>query len=126
MSNIKKENIRIPIAILPYDEVDFKFVCNHYDVHLNGSCVYNNKLCEFINVYPEYNEEKDEFEEMFVKIYTLNWIEKIRWLRRQWLFEVCIGNHWSYGGGKKGNDFGHRKPKWLYDMLFRLYYYKHL
>lgn len=37
------------IKILPYNDVNFKWVSNHFDVHLNGSCVYGGELCEFEN-----------------------------------------------------------------------------
>ena len=46
---------REPIKILPYDKVQFKFISNHYDVHLGGSCIYENSICEFKSKYPNYN-----------------------------------------------------------------------
>ena len=51
---------REPIKILPYDKVQFKFISDHYDVHLNGSCIYENSICEFKSDYPNYDEDKDE------------------------------------------------------------------
>ena len=41
-----------PIKILPYDKVQFKFISNHYDIHLNGSCIYENSICEFKVITP--------------------------------------------------------------------------
>ena len=101
---------REPIKTLPYNEVKFKFVSNHYDVHLNGSCLYENSICEF------------ESDEQWVKIYKLNWIEKLKWIWKQWLFEKCVGYHWSYRNGKIGKGFYYRKPKWLYVWIFNRYY----
>lgn len=115
---MKKE----PIKILPYSEINFKFVSDHYDVHLSGTCIYEKKLCEFKNDYPDYNEEKEEFEEMQVRIYRLNFLEKIRWTLKQWLFEECVGYHWSYENGKRGKNFYYRRPKWFYKRLFMWYY----
>ena len=111
-----------PIKILPYDKVQFKFITNHYDVHLNGSCLYENSICEFKSEYPNYNEETDEWDEQWVKIYKLNWIEKLKWVWKQWLFEKCVGYHWSYRNGKRGKSFYYRKPKWLYVWIFNRYY----
>ena len=115
---MKKELIKT----LPYDEVKFRWVSNHYDVHLNGTCTYNGDLCEFENKYPEYIEETDEMEEMFVKIYKLNFIGKLKWKFKQWKFEKCVGYHYSYINGKRGKSFHYRKPQWLYVWLFNRYY----
>lgn len=112
------------IKILPYDKVDFKWISNHWDVHLNGTCIYNGDLCEFENDYPSYNEETDEWEEMMVRIYKLNYFEKAKWTKRQLMFEKCVGYHWSYYKGRRGKNFYYRKPQWLYKLLFRLFYRK--
>ena len=110
------------IETLPYDEVNFRWISNHYDVHLNGTCIFNGKLCEFENEYPDFDEETEEYEEMFVKIYKLNLIDKIKWRWKQWKFEKIIGYHWTYPQRKQGKGFYCRKPKWLYTWLFNLYY----
>ena len=113
---------REPIKTLPYNEVKFKFISNHYDVHLNGSCLYENSICEFKSEYPNYNEETDDWDEQWVNIYKLNWREKLKWIWKQWLFEKCVGYHWSYRNGKRGKGFYYRKPKWFYVWIFNLYY----
>ena len=111
-----------PIKILPYDKVQFKFISNHYGIHLNGSCIYENSICEFKSDYLDYNEDKDEWKEQLVRIYKLNWIEKLKWVWKQWLFEKCFGYHWSYRNGKRGKNFYYRKSKWLYVWIFNRYY----
>lgn len=110
------------IKILPYEEVKFKWVSNHWDVHLNGTCIYNGELCEFENKYPEYDEETDEWEEMRVKIYQLDFLSKLKWIKQQWAFEKCVGYHWSYIDGKRGAGFHYRKPEWLYKKIFNWFY----
>lgn len=110
------------IADIKYEDVHFKFIGNHWDVHLNGTCIYNGELCEFKNEYPEFNEELDEWEEMMVEIYQLNFLEKLKWYKRQRLFEQCVGYHWTYGSDKGNRGFYYRKPKWLYKFIFNLYY----
>jgi hypothetical protein len=119
-----KLNKRVPIATILYDDVKFKFITNHYDVHLNGTCIFNGELCEFENEYPDYNEEKDDWEEMFVKIYKLSRREKFEWRKKQFLFEQAVGYHWSYPNkNEKGRgSFYYRKPKWFYKLLFKWYY----
>ncbi len=114
------------IALVPYRDIKFRYVSDHYDVHLNGTCIYNNSLCEFENDYPEpiYNEETDDYDdpEMIVRVYRLSLNQKIKWLYRQWLFEKCVGYHWSYKNGKRGKYFHYRNPKWLYAFIFGAYY----
>lgn len=111
------------ITTIPYDKVKFKWICNHWDVHLNGTCLYNGELCEFENDYPEYNEENDEWSEMMVRIYQLDIKDKLMWMKRQWSFEKCVGYHWSYdNNGKRGKNFHYRKPTWFYKRLFNWYY----
>jgi hypothetical protein len=111
------------IKLLPYNEVKFRFIRDHWDVHLNGTCMYNGNLCEFENTSPDYNEELDDWEEMFVKIYKLDFIDKIKWYYKQWLFEMCVGYHWTYPK-RKDAYFYYRKPKWLYMWLSNCYYGK--
>ncbi len=110
------------IKTLPYNEVKFRWISNHYDVHLNGTCMYNGDLCEFENKYPDYNEETDDWEEMYVKIYKLDLISKLKWYWKQWKFEKCVGYHWTYPQRKQGQSFYYRKPKWLYVRIFNWYY----
>jgi hypothetical protein len=110
------------IADVKYDEVEFVFITNHYDIHLNGVCNYNGELCEFKNKYPDYNEEKDDWEEMIVEIYQLTPYEKFKWYKKKFLFEKLVGYHWTYKNKKRINGFYYRNPRWLYKILFKLYY----
>ena len=110
------------IADVKYEDVNFRFISNHYDVHLGGTCIYNGELCEFKNEYPDYDEDTDEWKDMIVEIYQLTLKEKLAWYKNQWLFEKCIGYHWSYKNGKRGKSFHYRKPKWLYKIIFNLFY----
>jgi hypothetical protein len=115
---MKRELVRI----LPYSDVKFRFISNHYDVHLNGTCIYDHSICEFENNYPSYDEEKEEWEEMMVEIYKLDWAFKLKWMWRQWWFEKCVGYHWSYKNGKRVTGFYWRRPKWFYLWIFNRYY----
>lgn len=104
------------VEILPYEEVDFRWVSDHYDVHLNGTCIFNSSLHEFENDYPI--DDND----MLVKIYELDFLSKLKWYWKQWKFEKCVGYHWTYPFRSKHEGFYYRKPKWFYEWLFKLYY----
>jgi hypothetical protein len=109
------------ITTIKYNEVDFKFISSHYDLHLDGTCLYNKKLCQFKTILGDWNKEKDEWEYDFCQIYELNLKEKIKWKLRQKKFEWMVGYHWTYPK-KKDTHFHYRKPKWLYVFLFNLFY----
>ncbi len=100
------------IKLLDYEEVIFRWIKNHYDVHLNGTCMLNGSLCEFETDYPEDDEK------MMVRIYKLDLISKLKWYFWQWKFEKMVGYHWSYPEKKRGKSFYYRKPQWLYKWLF--------
>ena len=110
------------LAKIPYSEVKFRWVANHWDLHLQGTCVYENKLCMFQTEEPDYDEEKDEWETPYSEIYELSWLEKLQWIKNQWLFEKCVGYHWTYPIRKEKRGFYYRKPQWLYKKLFNIYY----
>jgi len=110
------------IATIPYDEVDFNFITNHYDIHLHGTCIYKGDLCEFYT-HREYNDEVDEFI-YTVSVYKLTFIEKLKWEFKQYMFELCVGVHWSYINGTPKGKYHERNPKWLYSILFQIYYRK--
>lgn len=104
--------------------MDFKWISDHYDWHLRGTCTFKSKICAFEVQYPACDDETGELGEVFAQVYELNVIEKIQWHYRQWLFEKCVGYHWTYTQNKKGSSFYYRKPEWLYKQLFNWYYRK--
>lgn len=110
------------ITTIPYSDVNFRWVENHWDLHLKGICKYNGKICVFETEEPDYDEDKDEWETPYSKIYELTFLEKLKWLKKQWLFEQCVGYHWTYNDNKKVKGFYYRKPKWLYKKIFNIYY----
>lgn len=62
------------IATIPYNQVNFKFITNHYDIHYSGTCIYNSNLCEFKSI-PEFDEEGEWIKDD-VEIYSLTENEK--------------------------------------------------
>ena len=110
------------IATVKENELEFVWVSSHYDIHLNGICKYKGELCEFKGIQPNWNPEKDDWYDTFYEIYKLSFKEKLNWVIRQKKFEIAVGYHWSYPQRKKNVEFKIRKPKWLFNMLFRMYY----
>lgn len=107
-----------PIALIKYDLVNFIWISNHHDIHLNGICDYLGNVCEF-ETDTKYIGEKD----IYVKIYKLNFLERLKWYIDKFCFEQCVGYHWTYNNNKKlVKEFEYRKPNWLYNKLFSLYY----
>lgn len=104
------------IATLPYDEVDFVWISNHYDVHLSGLCKMGNTLFWFkTNIEGDYDKVECD-------IYMLSFWEEIKFRLRKFLFEQMVGCHWSYPQRKEWARFYYRKPVWLSKILIKLYY----
>lgn len=103
------------IATLSYDDIDFVWVNNHYDVHISGLCRLGFSLFYFKTI----NHDSDD--ELMCEVYMLSWSEEIKWKLKKFFFEQMVGYHWSYPQ-RKNNHFHYRKPVWLYKRLFWLYY----
>ena len=99
--------------------MDFVFVSHHYDYHLAGLCRVNGKLCEFVTDYPD---NKEEEKDPICEVYELSWFRKVKALASKKLFEICVGYHWTYPNRALGARFYYRKPKWLFKLLYKLYY----
>lgn len=93
------------IANIPYSKTDFKFVQNHYDLHLSGTCIYNNKLHIFKTINWDYDDEDDENYNPTCDIYELTLKERIKYCYMQKKFEWMVGYHWSYLNKKKNIKF---------------------
>jgi hypothetical protein len=108
------------ITRIPYDEVDFVWISNHYDVHVSGLCKMGNTLFYFktINIDDYFINE----EELKCEIFMLSFKEEIKWKLKKFFFEKMVGYHWTYPYRKQGVGFYYRKPEWIYKRLFKLYY----
>ena len=63
---------------IPYNKVDFVWISDHYDIHLEGICKHNNELCRFIT----------DYDSLICTLSSLTSWEKIQWLRQKWFFEI--------------------------------------
>ena len=97
----------------PYDEMEFVWIENHYDIHLYGLCREEGKLHRF----------KADYDTAECIIYRLSLAEKINWVIKKSLFEWCIGFHWSYPNRKNGVRFHYRRPRWLFGLIYKFYYW---
>ena len=90
------------------------FVSDFCNIPLAGLCRSNNKLCRFVT---------DPDNMYGFSIYPLSTLEKVHWLSRKWLFEICVGTQYSYKNNKPIGVFHWRHPIWLHKKLFNLYYH---
>lgn len=100
---------------VPYEHMDFVWVSQHYDVHLEGLCRMGGTLCRFETPWPARSRIR-------CHVFRLTWRARWQWRCRQWLFERCVGQHWSYPQRRRGVRFYSKRPRWLWQALFRAYY----
>ena len=105
--------------IVKQQEMKYVWIEDHYDYHLSGSCLRNGKLCRF-----EIDDwGVDDWITPSFLVYQLTTGQKISWKIRQKMFEWSIGYHWTYKDGKlMASSYGHRRPKWLWNSIFKTYY----
>jgi len=97
---------------MKYKDMNFVWIEDHYDIHLEGLCKHKGELCRFTT----------EYDTMVCTIYPLSIFGKLRWLFRKKLFELCVGYHWTYKQKVRQGRFYYRKPIWFYKLLFKIYY----
>lgn len=98
---------------IPYDKMEWVWISNHYDIHLDGLCRFNGELARF--------ETWNADENPVCKIFQLTISEKARWLFRKWAFELCIGRHWTYPDRVDGASF--HMEGWFGKSMFNIYYW---
>lgn len=102
---------------IPYRHVNFLWVSNHYDVHLEGLCLVRGKIMRFEMPRDRFREEMPR-----LHVFKLGFLEKLHWLAKKKAFEICVGKHWTYPDRKHGVHFHIRKPEWLSRLLLNVYY----
>ena len=110
------------INTIPYTKVDFVFITDHDEIHLKGICRYDNSIHEFNTVNNEWNKEFNKLEELHCEIFRMAFYDKLKWTWKKKKFEWFVGYHWSYPNRNIQSDFIFRKPKWLFKILFKLYF----
>jgi len=95
------------------NQVKYRFITNYYDLPLEGSCYYKNKLYHF-----KRSDEVDEdgwFSDV-LNLYPLNQYQQLKWKLRQWLFEFFVGHHWSWHPTKRNSKL---KSSWLRHIYYK-------
>ena len=90
------------------------YVYNYYDHPLGGYAIINNTWYSF----------KVEYESNWAELTKLTLLQKINAWRRATTFGIMVGWHWHYKNGQRRVQFSIRRPKFLYMILFNLYYSK--
>lgn len=87
---------------LPYDDVNFYYITNHYDLHITGYCLYNGKLAKF-------DTEWDDPKDAECTITELSFYERMK----SYLYiHVYLRAWYIYRWGTHGIQFWKR---WYYD-----------
>jgi len=88
------------LIIVPYKALlgTVVFVEDYYDMPLVGLCYYQGRLSRFRKMAHRSNDELYE-------ITILSFSEVIFAKLNQWMFEMCVGVHWSYKNGKQKGNF---------------------
>jgi hypothetical protein len=122
-------------TIIPYEETQFVFVTNHWDIHLKGYCIYEGKWaifeahddtdyeemsanCKYCSGRSTDDDDCDceNYTDVICFITPLTLRERTRARLHKWWFEFCVGSGWSFTLGKKNI--------WKYkSMRLRLFYY---
>ena len=106
-------------TLIPYNRVQYVWISSHYDIHLHGLCRFGaaNELHEFKTTNP------DTFDEpLMVSVIKLTTKQKIHWLIRKKLFEICVGYHWTYPHRANGVAYEQKAPKWFWGPIMKWYY----
>jgi hypothetical protein len=123
----------IPIA---YRDINFLWVSSHYDFHHEGICTHDGKVARFAcsEDYPEnwgtceHDDGSDcplcDNPPIVCNVFPLTALGRLKWLIRKRMFELCVGEHWTYPNRRNGASFRTRRPRWLYALLFAAYYRK--
>lgn len=86
------------ITEIVYENVEIYWIEDFYDMALSGLCHYENKLCYFETKPGQYDDEIEEWEDSFTKIFRLSIIEKAKWLfvAIKWnVFKIQTKSRWK-------------------------------
>ena len=88
------------------------YVIRFYDIPLEGLCLHQGKIEKFIVDY-------DTLQATIIHLSTL---QRFHYLLKKKLFELCVGNHWTYKDGQRNSIYYERQPTCLHKALFNIYY----
>lgn len=103
---------------IKYADMHFVFVRGFYDLPLEGTCMHDGKLHQFVIDPHDDNDEVD----YYILTPMTRW-ERIKAKINQTAFEWCVGYHWTYTDSRRTTGFYYRSPQWFFKLLFSLYYW---
>jgi len=108
----------VSVIRVKYENVNYFFVTNHYDIHLSGLAKMNGKLYYF-KIPKGYSWDKLLYKLPKMHLYPLSLKEKILFLTMKRMFEFCVSKSWSYPVKTQEPN---NRPHWFQKILFNLYY----
>lgn len=100
------------------------WVTSYYDYPLEGYCWYNSRRHYFICIESdnELEEGSTHFEKLYYYIYELDFIEYVKSIIDQKLFEICVGYHYTFKNGSRLGDYHLKSPEWFWKIVQTIYY----
>lgn len=97
---------------IPYEDMKFVWIASFWDGPIEGLCKFDGQVMHF----------REAGANGTYRVSPLTPIRKARWLLRKFLFELCVGKHYSYPHRTNGVHFHWRRPIRLHKALFSAYY----
>jgi len=96
---------------------DWIWVTDYYDFPLTGMCKYEGKT------YYAYVNDWETYDDIFYYLTELKGLSKLKWYTHKWIFEFCVGKHFTYNGIEVVTfSNGHGKiKKFFYHLYFMVF-----
>jgi hypothetical protein len=93
----------------PAEHMNWLWISNYYDIPLDGLCIVNKVVCIF--------KIRDSHRaNIRYEVFIPSGWERTTWLLRKKLFEICVGEHWTYPHRAEGVRYKHGRT------VTKLYY----
>ena len=97
------------------NDVKYRWVTSYYDMPLQGTCYYEDKLWRFQR--SNKTDNMDEYYSEILELYPLTILQQLKWKLKQKWFEICVGEHWSDYPYKRNSKL---RPDWLRNIYYKL------
>lgn len=112
--------------LVAYNAMDFVWVRSHYDIHLEGLCCYNGRVCKFQLASGGKWVNDGGYMPPVYKVSDMGVVEKIAALFEKKMFEIIVGYHWTYPHRKRGVVYSMKRPYWFWKIMTNIYYRRRL
>jgi hypothetical protein len=112
---------RLLVEKCEYFDLHLVWISDYYDIPLAGIARDSKgNLCEFEY---EVDDSEEDWRDGRYRLFEMSVFAKIRWLVRKKVFEICVGEHWTYPQRANGVMFTRKQPHWFWDRLRNFYYF---